>query len=58
MEKPNIKDKIPKSRLRLSEDTDGIQSVRNQLFESYQSGVVDDELHNNIGIHHFNNAKK
>ncbi|WP_179151834.1 hypothetical protein [Oceanobacillus senegalensis] len=39
------------------EDKDGIQSVKNQLFESYQSGVVDDELQNNIGIHHFNNQK-
>ncbi|RKQ30559.1 hypothetical protein [Oceanobacillus halophilus] len=39
------------------EDKDGVQAVQNQLFESYQSGVVEDELHNNIGIHHFNNQK-
>jgi len=39
------------------EDKDGIQAVQNQLMESYQSGVVEDELENNIGIHHFNNRK-
>ncbi|WP_156291473.1 hypothetical protein [Oceanobacillus salinisoli] len=39
------------------EDKDGVQAVQNQLFESYQSGVVEDELHNNIGVHHFNNRK-
>lgn len=39
------------------EDKDGIQAVQNQLMESYQSGVVDGELNNNIGIHHFNNRQ-
>ncbi|GFZ86456.1 hypothetical protein GCM10010978_27970 [Compostibacillus humi] len=43
---------------KLFEDKDGVQAVRNQLFESYQVGVVDDELDNNIGIYHFNNQKK
>ncbi|MFD1851882.1 hypothetical protein [Oceanobacillus bengalensis] len=55
--KNSIKDKIPKSRLQLYEDKDGVQAVQNQLFESYQSGVVEDELNNNIGVHHFNNRK-
>lgn len=40
------------------EDKDGVAAVRNQLFESYQSGVVEDQLHNNKAIHHFNNQKK
>lgn len=43
--------------MRFEEDQDGIQSVKNQLFESYQTGVVEDQLDNNVGIHHFNNQK-
>ncbi|MDY0405334.1 hypothetical protein P5G51_007930 [Virgibacillus sp. 179-BFC.A HS] len=42
----------------LEEDKDGIAAVQNQLFESYQSGVVEDQLHNNKAIHYFNNQKK
>ncbi|WP_168927224.1 hypothetical protein [Virgibacillus necropolis] len=41
----------------LREDKKGIATVQNQLFESYQSGVVEDQLHNNKAIHHFNNRK-
>lgn len=48
---------INKQKREFIEDKDGIQAVQNQLMESYQSGVVDGELHNNIGIHHFNNRK-
>ncbi|WP_217586977.1 hypothetical protein [Lentibacillus saliphilus] len=40
------------------EDKDGVASVQNQLNESYQSGVVEDQLHNNRGIYTFNNQKK
>lgn len=57
MNSKDIKNRIPKNRMRFEEDHDGIQSVRNQLFESYQTGVVEDQLDNNIGIHHFNNQK-
>ncbi|MDY0396974.1 hypothetical protein ACFSMW_15735 [Virgibacillus halophilus] len=42
----------------VQEEKDGVAAVRNQLFESYQSGVVEDQLHNNKAIHHFNNQKK
>lgn len=35
----------------------GVQSVKNQLNESYQRGVIEDQLENNRGIHHFNNRK-
>lgn len=37
---------------------DGISTVKNQLIESYQSGVIDDQRHNNRGIDTFNNEKK
>lgn len=42
----------------LFEDEKGVAAVQNQLFESYQSGVIEDQLHNNRGIHTFNNQKK
>lgn len=42
----------------LREEKDGIEAVKNQLIESYQSGVVEDQLHNNKNIHYFNNQKK
>ncbi|WP_240508009.1 hypothetical protein [Virgibacillus indicus] len=42
----------------LFEDEKGVAAVQNQLFESYQSGVIEDQLNNNKGIHHFNNQKK
>ncbi|WP_284139834.1 MULTISPECIES: hypothetical protein [unclassified Virgibacillus] len=41
----------------LQEDNDGVAAVKNQLFESYQSGVVEDQLHNNKGIFKYNNQK-
>lgn len=40
------------------EDDKGVQAVQNQLNESYQSGVVEDQLENNKGIHHFNNKSR
>ncbi|MCT1901101.1 hypothetical protein [Oceanobacillus sojae] len=42
----------------LFEDNKGVQAVQNQLNESYQSGVVEDQLANNRGIHHFNNKSR
>jgi hypothetical protein len=39
------------------EDDKGVDAVRNQLIESYQSGVVD-QLDNNKNIYTFNNQKK
>ncbi|WP_190279380.1 hypothetical protein [Ornithinibacillus gellani] len=50
----------PKKRQQkeLIEDESGIAAVQNQLLESYQSGVAEDQLHPNKGIHHFNNMKK
>ncbi|WP_379495034.1 hypothetical protein [Oceanobacillus longus] len=38
------------------EDDKGVDAVRNQLNESYQSGVVE-QLHNNKNIYTFNNRK-
>ncbi|WP_169792863.1 hypothetical protein [Lentibacillus amyloliquefaciens] len=42
------------------EDEKGISAVRNQLFKSYQSGVIEDKnkLSNNRSIHTHNNQKK
>lgn len=42
----------------LREDKKGVAAVQNQLFESYQKGVVEDQLHNNKNINYFNNQKK
>ncbi|SFB25069.1 hypothetical protein SAMN04488072_111104 [Lentibacillus halodurans] len=41
------------------EDKQGISAVQNQLFESYQSGVIEDKdkLSNNRSIHTYNNQK-
>ncbi|GAB2559137.1 hypothetical protein [Gracilibacillus alcaliphilus] len=50
--------KNKKNKKQLFEDNKGIQAVQNQLNESYQSGVVDDQLENNRGIHHFNNKSR
>ncbi|HLS08232.1 hypothetical protein [Lentibacillus sp.] len=44
---------------KLFEDKKGISTVRNQLFDSYQSGVIEDKekLSNNRSIHTYNNQK-
>ncbi|AIF43198.1 hypothetical protein [Virgibacillus sp. SK37] len=42
---------------RMFEDETGVAAVQNQLNESYQSGVIEDQLHNNKAIHTFNNQK-
>ncbi|MBP1947801.1 MULTISPECIES: hypothetical protein [Virgibacillus] len=41
------------------EDKKGVSTVKNQLIESYQSGVIEDKekLSNNRGIHKYNNQK-
>jgi hypothetical protein len=46
-----------KNKHTLFEDHQGVAAVQNQLFESYQSGVVEDQLHNNRDIWTFNNRK-
>ncbi|WP_169749100.1 hypothetical protein [Ornithinibacillus californiensis] len=46
-----------KQKNELFEDPSGVSAVKNQLFESYQSGVVEDQLHNNKDIWTFNNRK-
>lgn len=42
------------------ENKKGISTVRNQLIESYQSGVIEDKenLSNNRGVNYYNNQKK
>ncbi|MGM8213595.1 hypothetical protein ACLIBH_12530 [Virgibacillus sp. W0430] len=35
-----------------------IDVVKNQIMESYQDGVIEDQLKNNRGIETFNNQKK
>jgi len=42
----------------ISDDEKSIQTVKNQIMESYQNGVIDDQLGNNRAIHTFNNQKK
>lgn len=49
--------KKDKKKGQLFEDNDGVAAVQNQLNESYQSGVIEDQLHNNKAIHTFNNRK-
>ncbi|SHF79066.1 hypothetical protein [Ornithinibacillus halophilus] len=46
-----------KDTKKLVEDHKGVAAVQNQLFESYQSGVVEDRLHNNRDIWTYNNRK-
>ncbi|GAA0429673.1 hypothetical protein GCM10008983_02550 [Lentibacillus halophilus] len=43
-----------------TEDKKGVEAVQNQLFESYQKGVIEDKekLSNNRSIHTYNNQKK
>ncbi|MFC2948653.1 hypothetical protein [Virgibacillus sediminis] len=50
------KNKKNNNPLNIFEDEKGVAAVRNQLNESYQSGVIE-EMHNNKGIHHYNNKK-
>ncbi|MFD1413787.1 hypothetical protein [Oceanobacillus jeddahense] len=50
--------KNKKKKNQLFEDNKGVQAVQNQLNESYQSGVVEDQLENNRGINHFNNKSR
>ncbi|MCM3741173.1 hypothetical protein M3210_12920 [Oceanobacillus luteolus] len=47
-----------KKQNKLFTDPKGIDAVKNQLNESYQSGVVEDQLKNNRGVHHFNNQNR
>ncbi|SFD60991.1 hypothetical protein SAMN05216238_102401 [Lentibacillus persicus] len=49
---------MPKKN-KMFEDEKGVSAVRNQLFESYQSGVIEDKdkLSNNRSIHTHNNQK-
>lgn len=50
--------KKKKSKEKLFEDKGGVEAVKNQLFESYQNGVVEDKLHNNKNIYTYNNQSK
>ncbi|WP_405102531.1 hypothetical protein [Oceanobacillus sp. FSL H7-0719] len=47
-----------KMKNKLFSDPKGNEVIKNQLNESYQSGVVEDQLENNRGIHHFNNKSR
>lgn len=47
-----------KAKEKLFEDKKGIAAVKNQLIESYQSGVIEDKLHNNKDIYTYNNQSK
>ncbi|WP_162840603.1 MULTISPECIES: hypothetical protein [Gracilibacillus] len=51
-------DKKEKNNKQPFEGGKGVQTVQNQLNESYQSGVVEDQLKNNRGVHHFNNKSR
>jgi len=42
----------------LYETKNGVEIIKNQLIESYQSGVVEDRLKNNRAVHSFNNQSK
>lgn len=50
--------KQEKKKNKQSTDLKGMEVIKNQLNESYQSGVVEDQLENNRGIHHFNNKSR
>ncbi|MCF3943337.1 hypothetical protein [Oceanobacillus alkalisoli] len=47
-----------KKHPKLYTDPKGVETVKNQLNESYQSGVIENQLENNRGIHHFNNKSR
>jgi hypothetical protein len=47
-----------KKQTTLYTDPKGVEAVKNQLNESYQSGVIEDQLENNRGVHHFNNKSR
>lgn len=57
MEVISMGKKDKKKEGKLFEDNDGVAAVQNQLNESYQSGVIEDQLHNNKSIYTFNNRK-
>jgi len=46
-----------KKESKYEEDKKGVAAVENQLNQKYQKGVVESQLENNKGIHHFNNRK-
>lgn len=46
------------SRKELKHQKKDVDAVKNQLIESYQSGVVEDKLNNNKAIYTFNNQDK
>lgn len=42
----------------LVEDNQGVHTVQNQLNESFQKGVIEEQLENNKGVNHFNNKNR
>lgn len=50
--------KKDKKTQKVFEDKKGVQAVQNQLLESYQNGVVEDQLENNKNIYTYNNQSK
>lgn len=41
-----------------SDEEKAVQTVKNQIMESYQNGVVEDQMKNNRAVHTFNNQNK
>lgn len=41
-----------------SGEDNGVQAIKNQIMESYQDGVIEDQLKNNRAIHTYNNQSK
>jgi len=52
MDKKDLKNK------QYPDDEKAVQIIRNQVMESYQNGVIEDQLKNNRGIHTFNNQSE
>lgn len=52
------KKEVSKKQKQHPTEDKSVQTVKNQIMESYQNGVIEDQLKNNRAIHTFNNQSK
>lgn len=53
-----LMDKNKANKKQYPDEEKSVQVVKNQVMESYQNGVIEDQLKNNRAIHTFNNQSK
>ena len=51
-------DKKKRNKKQFPDEKKSVQTVKNQIMESYQNGVIEDQLENNRAVHSFNNQSK